>query len=297
MNFITEKSTNIMEKALLPQHLAMRYNHVSKSVETDTMGALCTTNKSPLENVTCKSDAVSTTSNDVLNITSCIKRDYDKSEDQHDGAVRKEVDLLASAKENKMHNSENEIISNEGKYYISKNNVDRLDRDATSGQLKCDFPSTETGENKINIPQIEKLSDIYKTESSDVRSLSDSNSAKYGSLEHPLHRMLLEDYANLKLKYLKLLERTGSPESNRLDRESQRNTDAHSSQVENLEKAVIKLTTDLNASLATQEALKNECIAVNKERENMVMKYVISEKQLIDSQRYVRRKKENDCII
>ncbi|XP_032667819.1 coiled-coil domain-containing protein 186 isoform X2 [Odontomachus brunneus] len=293
LNFITEKSTNIMEKALLPQHLAMRYNHMSKSVETDTVGgALGTTNEFPLGNVTSKSDAILiTNSNNISNATNCmVKQDHDKSKDKLDGATnnRNEVNPFASIKE-KIYDLEGEIVSNEKEYILDKNNIDELDCNITNEQAKRDFSLTET--NKRNFLQIEKLHDnMCKTESLDTRTLLDSDISKYGSLDHPLHRMLLEDYTNLKIKHFKsqakLLEKIDSLEkSYRSDREAHTNTDAYNLQVGNLEKAVTKLTTDLNASLVTQEALKNECTAVNKERENMVMKYVISEKQLIDSQR------------
>lgn len=308
LNFITEKSTNIMEKALLPQHLAMRYNHMSKSVETDTVaGALGTTNEFPLENITCKSDTILTTnSNNTSNATSCmVKQDHDKSKDKLDGAMnnRNKVNLFASIKENKIYDLEDEIVSNEKEYIFDENNIDGLDCNITNGQAKCDFSLIETNENKRKFLQVEKLhDDMYKTESSDIRTLLDSDISKCGSLDHPLHRMLLEDYTNLKIKHLKsqakLLQKIDSLEkSYRSDRGAQTNTDTYNLQVENLEKTVTKLTTDLNASLAMQEALKNECTAVNKEKENMVMKYVISEKQLIDSQRYAQQKQPYNLTI
>lgn len=291
LNFITEKSTNIMEKALLPQHLAMRYNHVSKFVETNTLGTLCTTNEPPLRDTIRKSDVdLTTNSINALNVTSCtVKRDHNKGEDKLNSATNNEnkTDPLESIKENKIHDLENETVSNEKKYYIfNRDDIDRFDCNTTSGQTKHDFLLTETDGQKINLGQVEKLHDnIYKTELSNVH-LLDSYTSKYGSLEHPLHRMLLEDYASLKLKYSKLLEKMENLEKlSQSDGGVQTNADACNLQVENLEKTVTKLTADLNASLVTQEALKDECTAVNKEKENMVMKYVISEKQLIDSQR------------
>ena len=40
LNFITEKSTNIMEKTLLPQHIANKYGTVNKNVEADSKTSL-----------------------------------------------------------------------------------------------------------------------------------------------------------------------------------------------------------------------------------------------------------------
>lgn len=293
LNFITEKSTNIMEKALLPQHLAMRYNHVSKSVETDTVKEFYTTNERPSRDTTFKSDIDLTInfSNDTLNVASCtVKRDHDNSEDKMDDVTNSgnEVDPFVSIKKNKIHDLEEETASNEKKHYIpNKSDIYKLDCNTTNGQAKHDFSLIEA-DGKISCLQVEKLHDnMCKTELSDIHLLN-SDTSKYSSLEHPLHYMLLTDYNSLKLKYSKLLEKMESLEKlNGLDREVQVNTDTYNLQVENLEKAVTKLTTDLNASMVMQEALKNECTAVNKEKENMVMKYVISEKQLIDSQRYV----------
>ncbi|XP_025155073.1 coiled-coil domain-containing protein 186 isoform X2 [Harpegnathos saltator] len=293
LNFITEKSTNIMEKALLPQHLAMKYNHVLKSIETDTMGELCAPlppNKS-LGDIINKSDTVLTThTNDSFIVTNCIvKQDYDKNESKSDNTANEtsenKVDLFASIKKNKMDKLENETVSNKKKYYtINKNNTDKSDCNNTNRQEKCNFSLMET---EGNMKTTEKLhDDIYRTESSDLHTLLDLDTSKYGSLEHPLHRMLLEDYTHLKRKHLKLLEKVDNLEKiNQSDNEAQANTNAYNLQMENLEKAMIKLTIDLKASLATQEALKKECTTINKEKENMVMKYVISEKQLIDSQR------------
>ncbi|XP_014478393.1 PREDICTED: coiled-coil domain-containing protein 186 isoform X2 [Dinoponera quadriceps] len=293
LNFITEKSTNIMEKALLPQHLAMRYNHVSKSIVTDTTAAaFCITDEPPVGDTRCKSYTDLTTTRTNSDDALKVKRDRDKSEeDKLDGAMNdgSKIDPFAFVRKNKTYDLEDETVSDEMMHHILDKD-DRLECDTTDRQrARRDFLSAETDESKIDTSQVGRSHDdkTHRTESFDVRStLLDSDTSKYGSLEHPLHRMLLADYAGLKVEYSKLREKAeGLEKSDRLNGKARTNADAYNSQVRNLEKAVIKLTTDLNASLAAQEALKNECTAVNKEKENMVMKYVISEKQLIDSQR------------
>ncbi|XP_012223740.2 coiled-coil domain-containing protein 186 isoform X1 [Linepithema humile] len=293
LNFITEKSTNIMEKALLPQHLAMKYNHISKSIEADAM-RFYTNKESSSRDVISSSDL--TNPNNILNVTSCTaKQRHDSGENKSDSVVNSENEISPSVhlKDGKMcedfkkceeqllHSNifENEIEKTDEKYIFQKNDVDRLNYDIINeeeNKTQSDFLRTEKLHN-----------DTCKEDSSDT--LIDSNILKSNSLEHPLYLALLEDYTNLKFKNSNLLEKIeyleNSSQSGKLFQETQTNTDAFALQVKNLEKTISKLTADLNASLDTQEALKQECSTVNKEKENMVMKYVISEKQLIDMQR------------
>lgn len=297
LNFITEKSTNIMEKALLPQHLAMKYNHITKSIEADVT-RFYTNNESSLRDV-ISSDTDLTNPNNILSVTSCtVKQRHDRHESRSDIIVNSENEIRPSVylkddekckdfkkrEKQLLHSNtfENETEKNEEKYILQKNDVDRLNYDIINEQKN---------KTQSDFLQTEKLyNDTYKEDSSDT--LIDSNILKYNSLEHPLYLALLENYTNLKFKNAKLVEKIeyleNSNRANKLFQETQTNTDAFVLQVENLEKTVSKLTDDLNASLDTQEALKKECNAINKEKENMVMKYAISEKQLIDTQRYVR---------
>lgn len=301
LNFITEKSTNIMEKALLPQHLAMRYNHISKSIETDAIDAagFCT-NNSALTNVTSRLYTDSATNR--TNTTDCIvKQNHGKSEDSLDSIINNEKEANPSTcmKRNKIYddsieqllydnNLENEI-SDEKKYRVLKNNdFGRLDCDVIAERVKRDVSSAETEENKSFLQTDELYDDAHKGDSSDISALVDSNIVKYGSLEHPLNLTLLEDYTSLKLEHSKLLERMEYLKKlNRSNNFQETEMSALILQVENLQKTVNKLTDDLNTSLDTQEALKKECTAISKEKENMVMRYVTSEKQLIDMQRYL----------
>lgn len=54
---------------------------------------------------------------------------------------------------------------------------------------------------------------------------------------------------------------------------------------EDKEKTVQRLTTELRVAMIAQEELKKDYAAANRERESMVMKYAVGEKQLIDTQR------------
>lgn len=304
-NFITEKSTNIMEKALLPQHLAMKYNHISKSFETNTMMGFYTNNEPFLKDVIGKTglDTDLTTNASNSHMTNCtVIPDHDTNKDKLDSITNSEIDenLSTCIKENnlsdnlenaeQLHNNFKNKVLNEEEYIFQKNDVDRLDYNINE-QALGDVLS-EINENKNNFLHKEKLhNNMHEKDSANPTTLAESNILKLGSLERPLHLTLLEDYTSLKLKNAKLLERIEYLEkSNRLDKslcETQTNADTFILQIENLEKTINKLTADLNTSLDMQEALKKECMSINKEKEDMVMRYATSEKQVIDSQRYV----------
>ncbi|XP_018313701.1 coiled-coil domain-containing protein 186 isoform X2 [Mycetomoellerius zeteki] len=300
LNFITEKSTNIMEKALLPQHLAMKYNHISKSVESDSSRFYTCSNVSSSTDVIPRLYVNSATNRNDMSYT--VKQNY-KSENNLDTVTNneKEVNPSPCMKENKMYDDsreqllynniiENKVMLDEKMYHVLKNNDDRLDCDVIDEQVKRDV-SGETDENKSFLQTDELCDDAYKEDSSGVGIL-DLNILKHNSLEHPSYLALSEDYTSLKFKHSKLLDRMEYLKklnrSNNSFQETETNaltTEALILQVENLQKTVNQLTVDLNTSLETQEALKKECAAVNKEKENMVMRYVTSEKQLIDTQR------------
>lgn len=110
LNFITEKSTNIMEKALLPQHLAMKYNHVSKSVENDAAG-FYTGNMSSFTDVTSRLDTDSATNR--IDTSCTVVKENHESEDSLDSVINneKEINPFACMKENKTYdNSEGQLL-------------------------------------------------------------------------------------------------------------------------------------------------------------------------------------------
>ncbi|KAG5346017.1 CC186 protein, partial [Acromyrmex charruanus] len=256
LNFITEKSTNIMEKALLPQHLTMKYNHISKSVESDS-ARFYTSNVSSLTDVIPRLYVNSVTNQARNDMSYTVKQNY-KSENNLDIVInnKKEINPSLCTKEDKTYddsreellynnNIENKVISDEKMYYVLKNNDDELDCDVIDEQVKRDVSLRETDENKSFLQTDELYDDAYKEDPSDKLNRSNNSFQETNALT----------------------------------------AEALILQVENLQRTVNQLTVDLNTSLETQEALKKECTAVNKEKENMVMRYVTSEKQLIDTQR------------
>ncbi|EGI64626.1 Uncharacterized protein C10orf118-like protein [Acromyrmex echinatior] len=301
LNFITEKSTNIMEKALLPQHLTMKYNHISKSIESDS-ARFYTSNVSSLTDVIPRLYVNSATNQARNDMSYTVKQNY-KSENNLDIVINNEKEINPSpcTKEDKIYddsreellynnNIENKVISDEKIYYVLKNNDDGLDCDVIDEQVKRDVSLRKTDENKSFLQTNELCDDAYKEDSG--VGILDSNILKHDSLEHPSYLALWEDYTSLKLNHSKLLDRMEYLKklnrSNNSFQETETNaltTEALILQVENLQRTVNQLTVDLNTSLETQEALKKECATVNKEKENMVMRYVTSEKQLIDTQR------------
>lgn len=304
-NFITEKSTNIMEKALLPQHLAMKYNHISKSFETNAMG-FYTNNEPCLKDVIGKTELgtdLTTNPNNSLMTNYTVIPDHNTN-NKLDTITNSKIDenLSTCIKENKifdnsenaerqLHNNFKNKVLNQEEYIFQKNDEDRLDNNF-SEQALGDVSLSEINENKNNFLHKEKLyNNMHEKDSPNPTTLAESNILKLGLLEHSLHPTLLEDYTSLKLKNVKLLERIEYLEkSNQLNKslcETRTNTDTFILQIENLEKTINKLTADLNISLDVQEALKKECMTINKEKEDMVMRYATSEKQVIDSQRYV----------
>lgn len=300
-NFITEKSTNIMEKALLPQHLTMKYSHISKSIETNAMMGFYTNNKS-LKDINGETRLNTDLTTNSSHMTSCtVEPNSNKNKDKLDSITNSEIEINQStySKENKIcNNLENvepqlhknfEKVSNEKEPIFQKNDVDRLDCDIINEEAKIGVSLSEINENKNNF--LHRENDIHEENLSNLNTSVESNISQLDSLEHPLYLKLLENYTSLKHENAKLLERIQHLEkSNQLNQlfcETQTNTDTFTLEMENMKQTINKLTADLNTSLDMQDALKKECIMSNKEKENMIMKYVTSEKQLIDSQRYV----------
>ena len=116
----------------------------------------------------------------------------------------------------------------------------------------------------------------------------DLEDSEQNLLQHPAYLTLLKDYAELKSKHLKLQEEVEHLEEKNRILEAQNKGEIFSVQIETLEKTINRLTFELHTSLETQEMYKKEYTAANKERESMVMKYAVGEKQLIDTQRYVK---------
>ncbi|XP_046486781.1 coiled-coil domain-containing protein 186 isoform X2 [Neodiprion pinetum] len=114
-----------------------------------------------------------------------------------------------------------------------------------------------------------------------------------GLLDQPVYVTLVRDYRTLKEENSKLSETVLKLEMENQRFAAENNSELYVLQLETLEKTIEKLRSDLRQATANQEVLKKEYLLANKEKESMVMKYAISEKQLIETQRareYAERK-------
>ncbi|KOC71021.1 Uncharacterized protein C10orf118 [Habropoda laboriosa] len=297
LNFITEKSTNIMEKALLPQHLTMKYNSVMKSIDNTRSSST----ESPLIGPVYDNESVSVTktkntlyvAKDSMNVQN-EENECTKSNENKNG-------LVTNPNENMCTNTEknnkcvltndctlsNDIIAcklNDTKQlesYSVSNDINKINDNAlcaeTNGNCTVN-PVVLTSEDNNFQESITDSIDQKEKESTEIEE------SKSGLLQHPAYLTLLKDYADLKSKHLKLEEKVEHLEQRNRNLEIEKG-EISSTQIETLEKTINRLTFQLHASLVAQETFKNEYNAANKERESMVMKYAVSEKQLIDTQR------------
>ncbi|XP_068978295.1 coiled-coil domain-containing protein 186-like isoform X2 [Bombus flavifrons] len=308
LNFITEKSTNIMEKALLPQHIAMRYNSVMKSVDTICNEKRYTEESSGMESLT--GSAFNNTSDSILKTKSIsyvtkgqmdvqtVENEYVKNDENKNTFMLSSNEAISGNIEqnskylitNEYIFDQNNVIDHSPKLKDSKqsesssigNNDNKTNDNVlcanTNRNHNLNFVVLNPGGNNIE----EAITDtIYKK----GEASADFEESKQSLLQHPVYLTLLKDYADLKSKHLKLQEKVEHLEERNRILEAENKGEIFSVQIETLEKTINRLTLELHTSLEAQEMYKKEYSAANKERESMVMKYAVSEKQLIDTQR------------
>ncbi|XP_043265458.1 coiled-coil domain-containing protein 186 isoform X2 [Colletes gigas] len=263
LNFITEKSTNIMEKALLPQHLTVKYNSMMKSIDNY--------NDRRYAEESCSAKASSTESDLMEKRNECTR----ECENRTTFAANTNGEMCVDAARN---DQNNDYVQNNTTQVETRSIIDQ------SNQGNDTELCTEANGNCTDIDSV-----ILHLEGNN----NSSENFKQSLLEHPAYLTLLKDYADLKAKYLKFQEKVEYVEERNRALEAENKGEIYSLQIETLEKTINRLTFELHTSLGTQETLKREYNAANKERESMVMKYAVSEKQLIDTQRareYAERK-------
>ncbi|XP_031825744.1 coiled-coil domain-containing protein 186 isoform X2 [Nomia melanderi] len=288
IHFITEKSTNIMEKALLPQHLTVKYNSVMKSIDNNY-----NEKKYIEEPCSTKSPSIEPTNDtkpNVIGKPKDISDSFCNSMDVENAG--KEFTLNYESKNNFVKSQNDDVCVNTEKCDQSTNSPVNDDKQIKQysvngkGNVESDnVVCTEANGNcneYINFGVLDSESNIIESENSNQC-----------LVKHPAYFTILKDYADLKTKYLKLQEKTEYLEERNRTLETENKGEIHASQIGTLEKTINRLTFELHTSLEAQETLKKEYNAANKERESMVMKYAVSEKQLIDTQRareYAERK-------
>ncbi|XP_076631203.1 coiled-coil domain-containing protein 186 isoform X2 [Colletes latitarsis] len=268
LNFITEKSTNIMEKALLPQHLTVKYNSMMKSIdnynEKRYAEESCSA-KSPSRELSLRTES------DLMEKRNERDECTRECENRTTFAANTNGEICIDAEKN---DQSNDNIAD----HVESNSmqVETHSIVGNSNRGNDTEPCTEVNGNCTDIDSV-----ILHLEGNN----NSSENFKQTLLEHPAYLTLLKDYAELKAKCLKFQEKVEYTEERNRALEAENKGEIYSLQIETLEKTINRLTFELNASLAAQETLKREYNAANKERESMVMKYAVSEKQLIDTQR------------
>ncbi|XP_017886485.1 coiled-coil domain-containing protein 186-like isoform X2 [Ceratina calcarata] len=325
LNFITEKSTNIMEKALLPQHLTLKYyNSVIKTVDDDDRnrvdgrkkreynGESSDMNAKPVL-LDGRTESPTRTPTNAETVCATVPRNEGDERETVTGTVVNSNEAACTniekdrvSDENKENDSNesgdlpgfafdrptSDIPDGTNRSYDEdreqETNEDHGSRDVDSvqfdfnGQIIADRSTTE----HRGSPRQERNGSVVD---------DSEHQWKHESLQHPAYLSLLRNYADLKTEYLKLRERIESSGEGRIrmiDKKTDDGNDVEAAfvaRIAKLEKTIDELTFDLRSSLEAQEMLKKEYHAANKERENMVMRYAVSEEQLIDT----RRAKEN----
>ncbi|XP_076651075.1 coiled-coil domain-containing protein 186 isoform X2 [Halictus rubicundus] len=283
LNFITEKSSNIMEKALLPQHLSVKYNSVMKSIDNSNNEKKCIGEshsiKSPLTEPMHNSKSstiekpkdVFYSSKSPVDMQNVEKEFTVNCETRDRFATNQNENVcISTEKRDEDHDQPNYSLSNDEQLEIQSVNKDE---------------NTEHG-NLVHIEEnVNSQEHIHSGVLNSESSNFNSETSKQSLLTHPAYLTMLKDYADFKAKCLKLQEKVEYLEERNQMLEAENKGDIYALQIETLEKTVNRLTSELHTSLETQETLKKEYSAANKERESMVMKYAVSEKQLIDTQR------------
>ncbi|XP_076758547.1 coiled-coil domain-containing protein 186 [Xylocopa sonorina] len=293
LNFITEKSTNIMEKALLPQHLTMRYNSVMKSIDN-------TYNERRYIDESCNAETSLTTpvfssGKNTINMKS-EENECTKNDENRNTMTTSSETIYANTEQNNKYTLTNDHILHKSS---DNDNIESIDlKQSESYSVSNDTKekidhvhSIQTNENyDIDSMVLNFEGDtfhdsvtngIYQKEGENI----DVEESKQSLLQHPAYLALLKHYTDLKSKHIHLQERVGHLEEQNRTLEAGCKREDFSVSIEALEKTINRLTSELHTSLEAQETFKKEYNAANKERESMVMKYVVSEKQLIDTQR------------
>ena len=287
LNFITEKSTNIMEKTLLPQHIAVRYNSLLKHSD----GFYGTVKKNSEELNTSIAESTTTNlsaseSQSIANLSGYFRSvpestgnttpthssnaESPRSETNFTPEFPTDIHVPASINGFDLPKPEASPV----KSAISDLSDQKLECEVT--QMNLSNPINEDGQ----VPELENLVGL-----DNYSALTDLS---HSLLEHPIYLTLVRDYAKVREEKLKLDDRVKHLEERNKMLESQNSAELFNVQLETMEKTVERLKGELRSATSIQEELGREYAAANKERESMVMKYAVSEKQLIDTQRYHR---------
>ncbi|XP_057328872.1 coiled-coil domain-containing protein 186 isoform X2 [Microplitis mediator] len=132
----------------------------------------------------------------------------------------------------------------------------------------------------------EKLKENYLQQAEDDKIINGGQEIKNCGMdddrdEEIEYKVLLDEYKKIKNDKIHLEERIKELEN----RNQFSSKESISSSIDNRDATINRLTLELRSALSHQENLLQRYTSANKERESMVMKYAISEKQRLDLQR------------
>lgn len=279
INFITEKSTNIMEKTLLPQNIAAKYNSILRMTENGPpnckkiIGDTTSNTESNSSHNGCDIDeADSAIGYDIQASTGEDRNLFLKCSPSENNSAPKEPEAEAISEH--VENSRTNMIKDESDYNsLERENVGYTRR------------NSETGNQGFVKNGVDARAPNLKSDSHSDEVKNDEPSADLELLAHPAYVKILRDYSGLKNENERLSEAMAKVEMENQRLAAENNGELHALQLEALEKSIEQLRNDLRQETSKQEYLSKEYHMANKERESMVMKYAMSEKQLIDTQR------------
>ncbi|XP_043479593.1 coiled-coil domain-containing protein 186-like isoform X2 [Leptopilina heterotoma] len=260
-HFITEKSSNIMEKTLLTQNITNRYNSLLKHTDFNV--------KKQIEE--SSSEFVSNPNKEMKKTT----EEDDKQEQSNE----------FNKQEQKIQNSNSLCFKDESD--LSKTTNELIDNSSTTPDVK--FEESERSPEEIShlenfgekIPDPNTLNlSLLESQENSPRQTSEEDSEAESSMDSGSSKSHYNKYLDLlKNENEKLIDKLSKSE------EKNQNDPMRNEEIIIMERRIEILTNELKNALANQEATNREINIANKERECMVMKYAVSEKQLIDVQR------------
>ncbi|XP_051174057.1 coiled-coil domain-containing protein 186 isoform X2 [Leptopilina boulardi] len=257
-NFISEKSSNIMEKTLLPHNITNRYNSLLKLTDSNSV-------KKQIEETS--SESSSSSSVDLISSSEIDLSKISKTTDEQISS-----NSIYFKDESNIDFSNNEIIERKEENSYLNDNFEK-----SNLNKKMNHSPLESEENSPRQISEEDSESSYRDDSIDSAISKSPNNELYN---HPTYLALLRDYAAMKKENEKLITKLSKNEEKNQNSESEKNEEFIT-----MERTIDRLTNELKNALANLESTNKEFSIANKERECMVMKYAVSEKQLIDVQR------------
>lgn len=253
-HFITEKSSNIMEKTLLPHNITNRYSSLLKHADFNV--------KKQIEESSSELPSIDPAANSNKEMTKTTYEDGKQEQLQNSVCFKDESNLSKTTNEF----SDNSSSTPDMKFEESEKSPEEI------SHLE-NFTEKTPDSNALNLSLLE-------LQENSPRQTSEEDSEAESSMDSASSKSHYNKYLDfLKNENEKLMCKLAKSE------EKNQNDPMKNEEIIIMERKIDTLTNELKNALANQEATNREINVANKERECMVMKYAVSEKQLIDVQR------------